>query len=238
MVIDIHTHVLPGLDDGPKNFSDTDALLKQCKVSGIDVVFCTPHYNSPYFEVSQNQIDKVFDDVMEKHPGNVWPKLIKGAEVRLSRRLISDIRENRVPTLGESRYVLVEFPTPEITTEHLDLIHELNVRDYLPIMAHPERNIAVQKQPKLLSTLQQLNIQMQITASYYTKPMNPKQPASVLAWTMLRQGKVAFVASDTHNLGERPPTLTEAHHYLQTVTSVERDLLTIREQTERIFGLQ
>lgn len=166
MPTDIHTHTIPGIDDGPRSFAEADKLLRSFRSAGVDTVICTPHYLHPLFDVSQTDINEAYAALLAARPNDdTWPQLRKGAEVRLSKALVQDIRQVTVPTLGDSPYVLVEFPSRDIHEEELELIHELIVRDYRPIMAHPERNLAVQKNRELILQLRDAGLQMQLTAS-------------------------------------------------------------------------
>jgi protein-tyrosine phosphatase len=210
MITDIHAHVLPGIDDGPASIDESKNLLDKFHACNTDRVFCTSHYLSPHFEVSLEALDDAFKALSVHSQGN-GPVLAKGAEVRITSGLIHVIQEDNIPTLGNTRFVLVEFRSDVIAERSLELIHELMVRDYQPIMAHPERNLSIQKDPKLLDDLQQAGLLFQLTAWCFDKPARLMHVPDKLAWKILEDGYAAVIASDAHNTETRPPGLLQAY---------------------------
>lgn len=213
-ITDIHVHLLPGLDDGPVDIEESQALLTELARSGVDRVFCTSHYGSPHFDVTYNDLAAAYEKLSLVHNNSFSITLSSAAEVRLSPSLISDLRENCIPTLGNTHYVLVEFPGNEISNQNLSLIYELKVRGYLPIMAHPERNLAIQRQPQLLDELLEAGVAAQLTADCFLKPLNHQLMRDKLAWRILESGQASLIASDAHNTSSRPPLLTQAYNHI------------------------
>ncbi len=207
-IVDIHTHVLPNIDDGPKNVQETETLLELCRQNGIDGVICTPHYRHPYFAVNRKDLNEAFARITQFR---TELNLVLGAEVRLETSLKEDIRQKSVPTLGNTNFVLVEFPSHDVSVTAIDLVHELLVMELHPIIAHPERNVAFQKKPEWLTSFFNSQLYVQITAScFYSIPKRPATETK-FAWRMLQEGWVTVIASDTHNTTTRPPKLIEAY---------------------------
>jgi len=217
IITDIHTHVLPNLDDGPGELSQTAELLYALAEVETHQVFCTSHYGSPHFDVPREALTSAYQ-LVSQHAATLayTPTLQKGAEVRITSSLIPDIQNRTVPTLGNTSYVLIEFHSTEISNKSLDIVHELSVHDYQPIVAHPERNLAIQRNPKLIETLLNRDLLMQATAHCFTQAGNATREASRLAWTMLEQGYIHVIASDAHNTNTRPPGLQEAYERIAT----------------------
>lgn len=217
-ITDIHAHILPGLDDGPIDIDDTSALIEAMRVEHIDRVFCTSHYHSPHFAVSLAEMDAAFSIIRQTRDANSkTPTLALGAEVRLSQSLTDDLEGNRIPQLGDTRYVLVEFDTPAISEHAMSLVYELCIRKFSPIMAHPERNLAVQKNPALVDTLRAAGLLMQATAMCFTaNHQAATHQSNKLAWALLEQGKIDLIASDAHNTTTRPPGLQAAYESIAT----------------------
>jgi protein-tyrosine phosphatase len=210
MITDIHAHILPGLDDGPETVEGAAKLLAAFEEAGTHRVFCTSHFCSPHFEVTFDALSDAYSRLCgELKDTNV--EIAPGAEVRLSSRLVEEIRNNRIPTLGDTRYVLVEFRSDHISQRALDLVHELLVRDYQPIMAHPERNLEVQKNPQILEDLLERGILLQLTAQSLVPQKRDAHMAEKLAWRILENGQAAVIASDAHDTTTRPPGLLEAY---------------------------
>ncbi|WP_290591347.1 CpsB/CapC family capsule biosynthesis tyrosine phosphatase [Alicyclobacillus sp.] len=210
-ITDIHAHVLPGVDDGPKDLEATDRLLAAFRACGTDRVFCTSHLLSPHFENSPEELRVAFAQVEERHTGEPAPELAFGAELRITASLADLLRQGVVPALGDTRYVLCEFRSDHISARALELIHELVVRGYQPIMAHPERNLEVQRHPERLDELAAHGLLFQVTARCYEPGPRDEHPGQRLAWRMLEEGRVAVIASDAHDPAIRPPGLRAAY---------------------------
>ncbi|MCL6632444.1 MAG: hypothetical protein K6T63_07390 [Alicyclobacillus herbarius] len=164
---------------------------------------------APTEMVMSDQIAQGQATGLTAQPG--YPELAPGAEVRLANGIVDAIREGRVPTLGNTRYVLVEFPSTNIPDEALNWVYELTVRGYQPIMAHPERNLAVQKRPDIIHTLLDAGLLLQLTAACLTTPPERRHKADELAWDILRAGHAAVIASDAHDPHVRAPLLADAY---------------------------
>lgn len=218
LITDIHAHVLPGLDDGPETMADTEAVLRAHRAAGTDRVICTPHYLSPHFDVAPEAVADAFGRVLarrgeighESHPVP-FPDLALGAEVRVTRDLADVIRDGDVPTLGPTRYVLVEFRSDTISARARELVHELLIRGYVPVMAHPERNLEVQKDSAILDDLLAMGVLLQVTARCFETDPRRAHTADKLAWMLLEAGKVAVIGSDAHDVRVRPPGLMAAY---------------------------
>lgn len=209
-ITDIHVHILPGIDDGPESMQETQTLIKSLRDSGVHRAFCTSHYANPHFDVTYEDLETAYNEVLH-HDNSRLLTLSRGAEVRVSPSLIDDIKANRVPTLGETRYVLVEFPGNDISNQNMAFIYELKVRGYIPIMAHPERNLGVQRQPQLINDLIEAGLFLQLTADCFLKPTNHQLTRDKLAWRILEQGQASLIASDAHNTTSRAPLLLQAY---------------------------
>jgi len=214
-ITDIHTHVLPGLDDGPENLEESLNLLKHMSESGVDRVICTSHYKSPHFDVSQEAMDTKYQVVMETTTTERdlahFPNLSLGAEVRISNQIVGDIQHNTIPTLGNTRYVLVELSGTEKPENAMRFFHELRVRNHQLILAHPERIVALQRNSDLAEELYALGVLFQLTANCFLKAGKSEHPAQSLAWSWLESGMAALIASDSHNTHSRPPVLVQAY---------------------------
>ncbi|MCL6627250.1 MAG: hypothetical protein K6T68_11785 [Alicyclobacillus shizuokensis] len=138
-------------------------------------------------------------------------ELALGAEVRLTGDIVEDIRGQQVPTLGGTRYVLVEFPSHNIPEEALAWVYELRIRGYRPIMAHPERNLEVQRHPERVATLIEAGLLLQLTAACFVSPPQRRHRADDLAWDILRAGQASLIASDAHDAHLRAPLLADAY---------------------------
>jgi protein-tyrosine phosphatase len=216
-VTDIHAHVLPGIDDGPADMGEAEAVLRAHREAGTDRIICTPHYLSPHFDVAPDAAAAAFGKLSDWRNAlagtsdTPLPSIALGAEVRVTKALADVIRHGDVPTLGPTRYVLVEFRSDTVSERALELVHELVVRGYVPVMAHPERNLAVQKDPALVDELMACGVLMQVTARCFETEPRRGHASDKLAWDLLEAGKVAVIASDAHDTRVRPPGLQRAY---------------------------
>lgn len=238
IITDIHTHVLPGVDDGPGNLEDSLLLLEAHKQSGTDRLFCTSHLGSPHFNNTAEELNQAFTilssrigqgerdrRVLTQEPRQSsqtaatveayspqLPVLLQGAELRVNQQLTERLQRSQVPTLGHTSYVLLEYPNSELNERLLDVVHELRVRGLRPIMAHPERSIVMQKDPSWIDRVQEAGVLLQLTAQCLeTPPTSRSHLADKLAWTILERGAAALIASDAHHPSYRPPGLTKAY---------------------------
>lgn len=236
-ITDIHTHVLPGIDDGPGTPQDALRLLAAHRAAGTDRIFCTSHLGSPHFQTSNADLSGAFSVLTNKlaaepkhedtaatveiteggvdatpQSTQTYPEFVPGAEVRVTPQLTDVLVRGDIVTLGDTHYVLLEYPNNELNSRMLDVVHELSVRGYHPIMAHPERNIVIQKDASWIQTLVDAGLLLQLTAACLEQPPNGRSHmADKLAWSILERGLAAVVASDAHDTAYRPPGLLSAY---------------------------
>jgi protein-tyrosine phosphatase len=216
--VDIHCHMLPGLDDGPKNIEISRQMAIAAYSSGIMATVATPHcsFRFPFEpDLARRQLS-----FLEEHtPENLM--LFLGCELQLNDESMRLFRESPSEySLNGGRYVLVEMMSqcalPSI--EHtLRLFAE---KEYTPILAHPERYPALWKQPERLARWVRNGCLLQITAGALSGSMGRR--AQSAAQTLLREGLVHFVASDAHDPVKRPPLLLEGFRRTAELIGVAR----------------
>lgn len=142
-MIDFHSHILPGVDDGSKNTKQTIEMLEEAKTAGFSAIIVTPHYMEGSYEMESQSIQTIIGALLP----HTSVKLYIGNEGYASMELPKLIKEKKVSTVNNGSYLLFELPMnlPVIFLE--DLIYELQSRDIVPIIAHPERYAYVQKNP-------------------------------------------------------------------------------------------
>lgn len=139
-MIDIHCHILPGIDDGPKNKETSVEMLKMAKAEGIDKIIATPHYIRDMFENKYEDIKKGVDDLngLAKENG-IDVEIIPGQEIHLDKYTLELYKRGEIRGLNSSSYILFELPMDKMPEDTLSLIYELSVAGLKPILAHPER---------------------------------------------------------------------------------------------------
>ena len=149
-MIDVHTHILPGIDDGSKDIEETFKILREACEAGFSDVFATSHYIEGEYEFNKTDREYIIEAIMEKVAEEGLDITIhNGAEGYISNELPILIREEVVPTLGESRYVLFELPLRAKVMYTNEVINKLIQMKLIPIIAHPERYELIQDEPSI-----------------------------------------------------------------------------------------
>jgi len=209
-MIDLHAHVLPGIDDGPDSLADAVAMLRMAHEDGTTVLVATPHQRHPQWpNEDRARLERALVE-LRAAAGEQAPRLELGAEITVDSDLLREI--DRFPQgpllpLAGSRYLLLEL-SPGLGQEELRaLVHELLVAGWWPIVAHAERYPWLAAEPAHLIELHELGAQLQITAMALTGGFGRR--AQACAEFMLEHGIVDVVASDAHDPLDRPPLLSE-----------------------------
>ncbi|PLR84033.1 hypothetical protein CVD25_13080 [Bacillus canaveralius] len=221
MIVDIHNHILPGLDDGPENWEETILLAKQAVDSGINHVIATPHHKHihkhHFYENDHSMILTMAESVnqlLKEHeiPLNVYP----GIEFHLHENIRNDIENNleHFLTLNKTgKYLLMELPCSYYPTQTEEVLYELQKKGFVPILAHPERNKILRKNPSKIYDMVQRGILVQITAGSITGTHGRRLKNFSLH--LLDHELVHFVASDAHHYTRRKFELINSYEYIE-----------------------
>jgi protein-tyrosine phosphatase len=212
-MIDIHCHFLPGIDDGAETTEEAVDLAKAAVADGITHSIVTPHIHPGRWENSMAIIQNATSLLQaELNKREIPLTLSAGAEVRLTDLLIKQIQEEQLPFLGSlngCKLLLMEFPHAQLIPGALGLMRWLLQRGIRPVIAHPERNKAIMRNPAVLDEYLEVGCLLQVTAGALTGHFGGT--AEQVALQFLDQDKISFVASDAHNLQYRPPVLSQAY---------------------------
>ncbi len=195
-MIDIHTHILHGIDDGSESLEISLEQLKIMQNSGVDTVIFTPHYIRNSYHNTKEVIREKFDELKsaaEKEGINL--NLYTAAEVYLEKDIIQDIEKEDF-TINNSRYVLVETSLSEFPSDLYQILYDLVVKGYKPILAHPERYSNVANDFEIAQDIINRNIYLQINAGSILG--NYGKHVQKAAWHLLEYGYAHFLASDNH----------------------------------------
>jgi protein-tyrosine phosphatase len=217
-MIDLHCHLLPGLDDGPKTLEDSLAMAEEAIADGITHVVATPHANSDYpFEFKR--VNGALDELKAKLGGRLT--LATGCDFHMSHENLIAIREDSRPfCINGKDYLLVEFNDFSIPPSMDQTLHELQLAGLRPIITHPERNRILRTHPERLQEWVRVGCYVQITAGSLTGVFGagPQQDA----WSWLASGIVHFISSDAHNTGRRPLRLKFAYEAVAAQFGTEK----------------
>ncbi len=219
-MIDMHSHILPGVDDGSKDMDETLQMAKIAVTESIHYIIATPHYiqYSGYKNKAELQpvVDKVNATLQEN---NIKLTIGLGHEVYLTPDLVQLVQDQEVATLNDSRYLLIEFPMNDIPTYTEDIIYELKLIGITPIIAHPERYPKIIEDPNLLIKYIELGALCQANAGSINGLFGSQVQETV--WTLIEHQMIHFVATDAHSTRRRAPFMQEA---LSAVTKHDAEL--------------
>jgi protein-tyrosine phosphatase len=203
-MIDIHCHLLPGVDDGSKSWEVTLEMCRLAEEDGVTHIVATPHSNYEYSYDRAAHLAMI-EELRSRVPSMTFSL---GCDFHLSYENIADaIKHPGRYAIGETRYLLIELS--EYSVFNLSkTIFQLESAGLVTILTHPERNPVIQKNPKLLHELYDAGCLIQITANSLTGYWG-RMPQKMCE-DMLRQGMVHFIASDAHGVRSRNPRLSAA----------------------------
>jgi protein-tyrosine phosphatase len=224
-VIDLHCHVLPGLDDGPPDLDASVALARLAAADGTRTIVATPHVREDYpFQVEQ--IAALTAEVNQRLQAENVPVEVKaGAEIAISRLSQIDDDTLRQLCLGDdTNAMLVESPYQQATDTLEDTLFNLQLRGFKPVLAHPERSPSFMSSPERLEKLVERGMLCSVTSASMAGRFG--RTVQRAARTFFERGLVHDVASDAHDIRRRAPGLTAGFRLL------DRDLPGLLAQME------
>jgi protein-tyrosine phosphatase len=212
-LIDLHSHLLPGVDDGAKDLSMSLAMARMAAADGISAMACTPHILPGVYNNSGPAIRRGVARLAESIAQAGIPiSLVTGADVHIAPDLDVQLRDGRALTLNNSRYLLLEPPHHVLPPRLDDLIFGLQAAGYVPIVTHPERLSWIEGHYDLIRRLVSSSVLMQITAGSVMGRFG-RRPR-YWAERMLDEGLCHLLATDAHNTERRPPRMAEARDFV------------------------
>jgi protein-tyrosine phosphatase len=211
-MIDIHCHILPGIDDGAKDMDEALALINLAVADGVTRIVVTPHLHFGRFENYLPVIQASFLALQQVvAEAGIVIELAYAAEVRLDSEILSLLSRQQLPLYGSynnQQFMLLEFPHSHIPAGSDILVKHLLKQNITPVIAHPERNRDLLKSPEKIKPFVRLGCWFQVTASSITGHFG--EECQTLALSYIEQDFIHIIASDAHNLKRRPPVLSEA----------------------------
>ncbi|MBV2132978.1 capsular biosynthesis protein [Pseudomonas sp. MAP12] len=229
-MIDLHNHLLPGIDDGAPDLATALHLARMAVQAGITHVVCTPHIHPGRYDNTVASIaaahKQLVDGLREE---GIALQVAAAAEVRYGTELMNGIEQGTLPFLGTwhgKRVLLLELPHSEVPFGAERLTEWLLQHDVMPMIAHPERNKGVMHCPRKLKPFIEQGCLLQVTAGAVAGRFG--EPAQMIANALLELGLVTILASDAHNVQHRPPVLSEGmEHAARIVGAFQAERLVI-----------
>jgi len=216
--------MLPGIDDGAKTMEDALNMAKYAIDQGIRRCVVTPHIQPGCYDNTIENIRLVYEafrDQLAKH--NIPLEVGMAAEVRVCAELPLMVGQNKIPFLGQwdnKRVMLLEFPHDHIPVGVDKLVQWLLTKDIVPLIAHPERNQAIVRQPDRIMPFIAMGCLLQVTASSVSGLFGAASQKCALQ--LIQDNHVTVLASDAHNLHKRQPTMVRAVEVLKSLIGDER----------------
>ncbi|MEM6799527.1 MAG: CpsB/CapC family capsule biosynthesis tyrosine phosphatase [Planctomycetota bacterium] len=231
--VDIHCHLVPGIDDGASDASESLAMALLAVDEGIETVVVTPHQLGSFAKNTGDEIRVRVVELQELLDANGVPlKVLPGADVRIDAGMVKQIADGQVLSLGDHRkHVLLELPH-ELYLPLEPVLDELAARGMVGVLSHPERNLGILNQPGLVRPLVEAGCLMQVTAGSLTGGFGPASQA--LAEDMCRRGLVHFLATDAHGPKSRRPKIRQAYERACELAGVAAADLWCREYPRRV----
>lgn len=224
-MIDIHVHILPGMDDGPSTMDEALEMARVAVLNGIGTIVATPHCLNGVYDNWRDDILSACAELNAELAGRDIPlTVLPGSEVRLSPEVTDALASGRLMTMNDKgRYISLELPEQFIPEATINFINHLRNMDITPIISHPERNPAIQHNIQLLRDIVGAGALTQITAGSLTGGFGEKALKCCLQITDQRLAH--FMASDAHSAGRRPPLLdTPGNQMIALIRNASRVL--------------
>ncbi|HEM6510184.1 TPA: capsular polysaccharide biosynthesis protein Cps4B [Streptococcus suis] len=217
-MIDVHSHIIFGVDDGPKTIEESLDLIGEAYRQGVRFIVATSHRRKGMFETPEKIIMTNFVQVKERVKV-AYPEmtLCYGAELYYNKDILGKLEKKEVPTLNGTRYILLEFSKNTPWKEIQEAVNEVMLLGLTPLLAHIERYDALAFQSDRVEEIIAKGCYTQINSSHVLKPGLIGDRAKEFkkrARYFLEQDLVHCVASDMHNLSNRPPFMREAYKFI------------------------
>jgi protein-tyrosine phosphatase len=219
MFTDIHTHILPGVDDGCKNLSESLELIKSELENDVKKIVLTPHFNcdGDNFLNRETFLAKIKELKSCVKKNNIEIDIFPGMEIKASFKIL-DFLNNKDYLLtlsGKKKYILIELPFTHLPYDLIELLFKIKLYGLIPILAHPERNDVIRKELNFLRKIRDDGLLIQVNNSSLIKRSHPE--SYKCAVKMLKMGIVDVVASDCHYMEGRFSNFKIAYDVLKKV---------------------
>lgn len=222
MIIDLHSHLIPGVDDGAQTLEDSLKLAKLAVDEGIEHIVLTPHHRNGQFNNYADTVVKQTEELQQAYdnagiPLTVYP----GQEIRLTEYFMDDLFDQKLLSLdGGGKYYLIELPTkrvPSFTKEYLQMMIDQGIT---PIIAHPERNAEIMKDYSILEEFIEMGCIGQLTAVSYSGMIG--EEFLKVARDFIKLGLVQIMSSDVHHIEWRPFNMKSGYERMEQEFGIEK----------------
>lgn len=212
-MIDLHNHILPGIDDGARNLEEALEMARMAVDQGFSGIVATPHYGSSQFLSDINLVRQLVAELNQELANrSINLTIFPGMEVRLSTDVIESLSKGAILSINEGCYILLELPFLQAPAGFENFVRMILDLGKKIILAHPEKNVEIQRRPEIIYELLELfkggDLLVQITADSVTGEAG--LPALSTAKRLLENGLAHILATDAHSSINRPPMILSA----------------------------
>jgi protein-tyrosine phosphatase len=233
-LIDLHCHILPFVDDGPKTWSDFLEMARHAGKQGIKVIYTTPHHMNGYYINTKNDILKHVEQCNEQlKKANIHVQLYPGQEVQIHKELFAALEKDEILTLNNGKYLMLELPSSYVPSYTHEVVYELLLKEITPIIVHPERNQGFIENGQLLFDIVLEGALVQITSGSMIGLFGRK----IRSFTekIIDHRLAHFIATDAHNTRSRTFTLNEAYETITKLYGIQQ-MYYFRENAELLHN--
>ncbi|MEH7308186.1 tyrosine-protein phosphatase [Neobacillus drentensis] len=213
-MIDLHCHILPGIDDGARDLSESVKMAKKAVEQGIHTIVATPHHlNNRYENPKKSIIDRVRELNKALREEKIDLNVLPGQETRIYGELVEGFENGEILPIDQTQYVLVEFSSTHVPRYTEKLFYDLQMKGLVPVIVHPERNQEIIENPEVLYKLVDKGTLTQVTAASICGDFGKKIKSFSLK--LVEANLTHFIASDAHNTSNRTFKMREAFDIVQ-----------------------
>jgi protein-tyrosine phosphatase len=233
-LIDMHCHILPGIDDGPETLDDSLAMCRIAVEDGIHTIVATPHCYKGRYANDASTILPAYDLLQRRiREEGIDLNLLVAGDMHIDPALPSFLKDN-LPLCAGGRFVLIELPSESIPRFVGEFLFSLRMEGFTPILTHPERNRMIQHHPALVEEWVKGGTFTQVTAMSLTGEFGAESQNA--AFALLDRGDVHFVATDAHSVAWRRPVLSKAAALLRERIGEKEARCLVEENPRRILA--
>ena len=220
-MIDIHSHILPNIDDGARSIEETFNLIKEAQKAGFEAIISTSHYMENYYETDVPEREVWVKAICENlQTKNIEINLYLGNEIYFSDNIIELLEQRKASTINDTSYVLFELPLNAEPMNLYDVVYEMLQYKLVPILAHPERYSYVQKDPDLVYDLIEKGVLMQ--ANYGSIIGQYGEKAQIIVRKFFENNMVHFLGSDVHRPNTIYPKIPQILREIESIIGSEK----------------
>ena len=217
-MIDFHSHIVFGVDDGSDSIETSTKILKEAEKAGFDSIILTPHYMVDYYEVEKDQINEKIERLRQAcREEDIDLTLYQANEIYITNHMIELLNENKASSINDSRYVLFELPMSHESSNLLEVVYSLLENGKIPVIAHPERYSFVQKDPNILLELIENGVLLQTNYGSITGQYG--KDVQKTAMLLIKNNFIHFLGSDVHRPHQVYGRVDEAIKQLEKILS-------------------